>query len=435
MSEAVSGLKFNQVSIESVDGSNKIDITNSIVFVDYFEDILSPCVTMTMTLVNSSSLVNILPIRGGERVAIDVDTGFGNFKLDSEYSMYVYKASNVSQKTTRELFTLHLVSREGLTNETVRCQKKYQGNIKTTVEDILKNVLETKKFKSDNIEGTANSYSFIGNQKKPFHILTWLGPKAIPQYDGGVSGGELNGQAKGTAGFLFYENKEGFNFKSIDSLVSNAKVGNSSSDLKDIPYFFFTEINEQGKVVNNFKILNYNFEKNIDLMKSLRVGMYANKTYFYDLYENKLNQYTYYLKNEIKNKLGTNKDIPVPKGFEESVTRVMVRTSDRGVLDNQGVTSDSGRDVADMAKSYSRYNILFTQALNMIVPCNVNLKAGDVIYAEFPAIERTQDKTVDEEQSGYYLIKELRHHFEPSQVVTSLKLIRDSYGLYGPKNV
>lgn len=434
MSEAVAGLKFNQVSIESVDGKNKIDVTNSIIFIDYFEDILSPCVTMTMTLLNSSSLVNLLPIRGGERVALNVDTAFGNFELDSEYSMYVYKASNIDQTTTREMFTLYLVSREGLTNETVRCQRKYRGNVKTTVEDILKNVLQTKKYKSDNIEGTANGYSFIGNQKKPFHILTWLCPKAIPQYEGGVSGGGKAGEAKGTAGFLFYENKDGFNFKSIDSLVSNAKVGAASADLKDIPYYFYSQINETKKEINNLKILNFNFEKNIDLMKSLRVGMYANKTYFYDLYENKLDQYSYYLKNEIKNTLGTNKNIPVPKGFEESITRIMFRTSDRGVLDNDGVTAESGRDVADMAKSFSRYNILFTQALNMIVPCNVKLKAGDIIYAEFPSIERSEDKQVDEEQSGYYLIKELRHHFESSQAITSLKLIRDSYGLYGPKN-
>lgn len=434
MSIAVSRLSFKQVVIESTDGETKVDVTNSLIFIDYYEDILSPCVTMEMHLFNSASLLNILPIRGGERVSVSIDTGFGEFELDGENSMYVYKASGMNQSTTSEMFKLSLVSREGLTNETVRCQKKYNGNIKTTVESILKDVLKTEKYKEENIEPTANGYSFIGNQKKPFHILTWLCPKAMPQNEGGVSGSGKDGLAKGTAGFLFFENKDGFNFKSIDNLVSNTKVGQSSADPKNIPSYFYTEINEQNKVVNEFKILNYSFEKNIDLMKSLRVGMYANKTYFYDLYTNTLSQYTYYLKEEIKNKLGTNDTIPVPKGFEESVTRIMFRTSDRGVLDNQGVTRESGRDEADMAKSFSRYNILFTQALNMNVPCNINLKAGDVIYAEFPAIERTDNKEPDKDQSGYYLIKEVRHHFEASQVVSSLRLIRDSYGLYGSQN-
>ena len=40
---------------------------------------------------------------------------------------------------------------------------------------------------------------------------------------------------------------------------------------------------------------------------------------------------------------------------------------------------------------------------------------------------------VDAEQSGNYLIKEVRHHFEGNQMVSSLKLVRDSYGLYGAK--
>lgn len=434
MSVAVSKLSFKQVVIESTDGETKVDVTNSLIFIDYFEDILSPCVTMDMFLFNSASIFNILPIRGGERVAISLDTAFGEFELDGVNSMYVYKASGINQSTTSEYFKLSLVSREGLTNETARCQKKYNGNIKTTVESILKDILQTEKYKPENIEGTANSYSFIGNQKKPFHILTWLCPKALPQYSGGVSGGNKDGLAKGTAGFLFYENKDGFNFKSIDNLVSNAQLGQSSADLKNIPYYFFTEINEQNKTVNEFKILDYKFEKNIDLMKSLRVGMYSNKTYFYDLYTNTLDQYTYYLKDEIKNKLGTNDTIPVPEGFEKSISRIMFRTSDRGVLDNEGVDKDSGRDVADMAKSFSRYNILFTQALNMNVPCNINLKAGDIIYAEFPSIERTDKKEPDRDQSGYYLIKEVRHHFEAQQVVTSLRLIRDSYGLYGSQN-
>ena len=186
MSIAVSRLSFRQVVIESTDGETKVDVTNSLLFIDYFEDILSPCVTMEMHLFNSASLLNILPIRGGERVAISVDTAFGEFELDGENSMYVYKASGMNQSTTSEMFKLSLVSREGLTNETARCQKKYNGNIKTTVESILKDVLKTEKYKEENIEGTANSYSFIGNQKKPFHILTWLCPKAMHQYEGGV---------------------------------------------------------------------------------------------------------------------------------------------------------------------------------------------------------------------------------------------------------
>jgi hypothetical protein len=177
--------------------------------------------------------------------------------------------------------------------------------------------------------------------------------------------------------------------------------------------------------------LNYYLEKNIDLMKSLRVGMYANKTYFYDLYTNKLDLYDYYLKDEIRSKLGTQDKLVIPDGFEKSPSRILVRTSDRGTLDPNDISGSSGRDNVDMAKSFSRYNLLFTQSLNMVVPCNVNLRAGQIIEAQFPKVDTTQKTPgLDEEQSGKYLIKELRHHFEGNNMVTSLKLVRDSYGLY-----
>jgi hypothetical protein len=425
MAASVGAFKPNYFTIQTLDGSTTVDVTNSCLFFDYFEDILSPCVTAIAQLINSSSLFNILPIRGGEKVAISVDTAFGEFVLDD---LYVYKVSNLDAQHSNEMFTLNLVSREGLTNETSRCQTIYRGNLQTTVTKILKDDLKTKKYKSENIEGTSNDYSFIGNNRKPFHVLTWLGPKAVPA--NGQNSGTSGEEARGTAGFLFYENKDGFNFRSIDSLVSSTKIQTNSADKENIPYYLFTPVIEENQTKTNFNILNYNYEKNIDLMKSLRVGMYVNKTYFYDLYSNTLDLYTYKVKDQVKNKLGGAESIAVSDEFGDSISRIMVRTSDRGALKTDGSVSDKLRSGADMAMSYSRYNLLFTQALNMVVPCNVNLKVGGIIHAEFLRIDRSKNMTSDEEQSGYYLIKELRHHFEGGQMVTSLRLIRDSYGLY-----
>ena len=431
MAIAVSGLRYQSVTIASLDGTKRIDITNSILGIDYYEDILSPCITMTIDLMNAYSIFNGLPIRGGESVAMEIETVFGNFRLDGEKAMFVTKLSGLDAQRKSESFTLHLTSKEALQNETVRCCKKYNNaNINTHVENILKKILQTTKI--GKIEQTSNTYSFIGNNKKPFHILTWLGPKSISAYSKSGNSGK---EAKGTSGFLFYENIDGFNFRSIDSLVSNTQIQNSSSDKENIPKYTFDGIGaiQANDLNNNFKILNYNYEKNIDLMKSLRVGMYVNKTYFYNMYTQELDIYKYRLKDELGDKtLGGNESIAISEQFGDSITRILVRASDHGILDSKGTFAQSGRDNADMAKSFSRYNLLFTQALNMNVPCNINLKAGDIIYAQFPQMESAQTGEVDKEQSGNYLIKELRHHFSPNEMLTSLRLVRDSYGLYGP---
>lgn len=430
MSQAITDFFYDKVELLSLDGSKRIDLTNSIMFCDYFEDILSPCITMTMQISANYSIFNEMPIRGGEKVVMDIRTPSGDFVLDGDNGLYVYKVSGLVSDATTEMFTLNLVSREALTNETARVQKKYEKKpISDHVASILKDVLKTKKFKSENIEKTANSYSFIGTLKKPFHVLTWLGPKGIPSTTG-VSGNSGK-RGRGVAGYLFYENKDGFNFRSIDSLVSPTNVQFGSTSLKNIPKYTYTQVIEELSIESDFKILNYNFEKNIDLMKSLRVGMYSNVTYFYDLYTNKIEGIEYYLNEELSNTLGGKRKPPYPKEFGNKPSRILVRTSDKGTLDPNNDKIDTGRDNTDMAKSFARYNLLFTQALNMTVPLNVNLRVGQIIYAQFQKVEASKDGNIDEEQSGNYLIKELRHHFNSGQLVTSLKLIRDNYGLYG----
>lgn len=428
MSDAILGLRYNELTIYSADGKKSLDLSSSVLALDYYEDLLSPCITASMVINSNYSIFNTLPIRGGEKVVINLSVSTGEFVLTGDYAMYVYKVGNLFSGTT-ETFALHLCSREGLSNETSRVRSHYKkATIDQHVKDILDKVLETKKYKSENIEKTANSYSFIGTQKKPFHILTWLGPKAVPSTSSGGSG-TSGATAKGVTGFMFYENKDGFNFRSIETLVSSTKSQVGSANQENIPNYTYTKVVEGGSPQNNFTVLNYNIEKNNDLMASLRVGLYSNITYTFDLYENKFDRYTYKISEEVKSKLGS-EEVIAPEGFSSSPTRILYRTIDSGTLDPSNKNATSGRDAADMAKSFARYNLLFTQSLNMTVPCNINLKVGSIINVDFQEMDPSDSGQSAKQQSGRYLIKELRHHFEGGQVVTALKLIRDSYGIY-----
>lgn len=443
MSLAAKSFLVNTCAIQSLDGETTIDLSgsNSILMMDYFESITSPCITMKIIVSNSNSLINTLPIRGGEKVTLSVETAFGTLAFEGESSLYVYSVSDVLADSTSETFVLNLISREAITNETIRCTQRYDGKISESVKRILKDTLKVSsdKLKDENIQETANTYSFIGNLKKPFSVIPLLCPKSLPTQNS-IKTKETNkfGTTKGVAGFLFYENIDGFNFKSVDSLVSRTNLG--TSDLKNIPKYTYTQVIETNVTSNEFLILNYKIERNSNIIKSLRTGTFSNATYFYNIYTNKLSVYQYILKDEIKNanRLGTNDSIAVSNELGSSVSRILIRTSDVGVMDNdtQGETFDEGvqRDIADMAKSFSRYNILFSQSLNATIPCNVKLKVGDIIHVELPKLSIKEVKEIDEEISGLYLISKLRHHIQPGNVTTSLNLIRDSYGVYGSKN-
>ena len=219
---------YEEILIESRDGERTVDIAPGVVLLEYFEDIFSPTITARLVVVNTGntiegpdgdlqSIYHGLPLRGGERVSIKVagnseeNPGL-DFASDKERYFYVSSITNIDQTTEQESFILNLFSREAITNETVRVGRRYNTSFKISdsVKDIIKNYLKTPKqiFADD----TQNKYGFIGNMRKPFTLMTWLASKSVPAQ---VSGKDA------TAGYVFYETKSGYHFRSIDALVTS----------------------------------------------------------------------------------------------------------------------------------------------------------------------------------------------------------------------
>ena len=101
--------------------------------------------------------------------------------------------------------------------------------------------------------------------------------------------------------------------------------------------------------------------------------------------------------------------------------------------DAKGVSQDIINSPADYEpKAIMRYNLLQAQLVTITVPCNMKLEAGDVIRLDL--INITQDDKLLEiynlHRSGYYLIMNLSHHFDPNKSYTILTLARDTYGYY-----
>ena len=442
MSAAEASL-YETLVIQSNDQERTVDIRLGTVSVDYYEDIFSPTITAKIKVVNTGdtigldkddpnrqSLYNGLPLRGGERVAMKIlDRGEGKTGLDfatnSDSYLYVSSITDVVSETQRESFTLHLVSREAITNETTRVIKKYPTglSISDSVKKILKDVLKTNKFNNSTIEKSQNKYGFIGNLRKPFTVLVWLASKAVP-----VSSGDA------TAGFVFYQTQDGFNFRSIDNLI----------DQQAKATYEYTEINQSSIERNNdFQITAYTTDRNQNLIEKLRLGTYASQRMFFDpltfnfttpdqgLFQ--LDEY----KKKIKN-LGDKLDLPLlsettDKTLGQTPTRILSSVLDIGTMEKDVSTDENADPSKYQAQAIMRYNVLFTQTVSMTVPCNTNLRAGDVIRCKFPKISRTDGQRPDPEQSGLYMIKELCHHFEPTRSFTSMLLVRDTFGLYTGK--
>lgn len=434
---------YEELTIESNNQSKTVDIRNGAISIDYYEDIFSPTITAKIRVVNTGnsiqasdslgsadgskqSIYNGLPLRGGERVSLKIkgnsDKNPGlNFTRDN---LYVSSITDVFSETNRESFLLNLVSREAITNETSRVAKKYptSSSIDTSVRSILTEVLQTNKMGT--IDKTSNQYGFIGNLRKPFTVLVWLASKGVP---------DISKDA--TAGFVFFQTKEGFQFRSIDKLIMDS--------VKAEYYYSQVNVNRIGSNTD-FKILNYSTQRNQNLLEKLRLGTYSSYRMFYDPLTFgftkeqdavfKLDAYSSAVKN-----LGKELDLPnLSSGTNVNLgdvpTRILTQILDIGTVESEVSTKKNSDPIKYQSQAIMRYNILFTQSVSMIVPSNTNLKAGDIISCKFPKISGSDKNEYDKEQSGLYMIKELCHHFDPEASYTSMKLVRDTFGSYGTNN-
>ena len=425
---------YEQFEIEAVDGSKSADIKAGVVSFNYYEDVYSPMITAMVVVVNTGnviegddgkmqSLYNGLPLRGGERMTIKVaGNSASNEGLILE-NMYVGSIENVMIDAERETFTLRLVSREAITNETVRVGKRFlpTTKISDSVEDICKNYLSTDKLYD--VDETENPYGFYGNMRKPFTIMTMLASKSVP---GNVSG------RNATAGYFFFETQQGFRFKSIDSLIRNEPF--------DTKYTYAPGIIDSNDGSKDFKILEFSTSKNQNLLENLERGAYCSHriylnplTFEYTAASQrifKLDDYSGKIEN-----LGEDIDVVLPS-LSEKDSRTLASVPSRyvcGILDI-GTTDTKVSELgnADPARIHSqsmmRYNTLFTQILTMTIPLNTNLMAGDILECEFPRIDVEDRKEPDQEQSGLYLIKKLTHFFNAEGSYTKLQLCRDTDG-------
>lgn len=423
--ESYFNYKIIEFSVEVSEGKF-VSLTNTVSSVEYVENILSPVVYVNLVLINTSGIISNLKLRGGEKVRLHISQGATNQKIlfdERIKTFYISRIGGSTTQSTKELLVMELVPRELLTNETARVFRRYDKTIDKTVVKILTEELKTTRFSSSTIDSTVNSYSFMGNARKPFTVLTWLLPKGIPQTSSGSSGLE-----KGTAGYLFFENKNGYNYKSVDYLFD--------PDRPSVEKYFYSEIvlAPADKKVN-FKIVNTPiFSKNVDIIDNLRVGMYSSVNYFLDFNARKFYKNKYKL-SESYNIMNhsSNKDTSpiIPDGLQNSPSRLMVRMLDNGQMNKEGKLETPDDRMKYQAQSVTRYNLLFSQTLNITIPLNLKLCVGDVIEIEFPNITKDKDKKIlkDDSKSGKYLISKLKHSFEGVKGLTGLELLRDSYGV------
>ena len=382
------------------------DIVGGNPIIDYYESLDSPTIALTVTFIDIDQVISREGITGGEYIDVTVKIGgFDDFKLTSEkHKLMLNSVRNVITETNKQVATLEFITVESIINETARVNKKYAGNVTGTVKQLLKT--DTKGIQtSKNLESdeAANSYAFVGNLKRPLDTIQWLCPKTQ--------------SSTKNFGFLFFETLDGYNFKSIEKLLDQDSVRYTHTDRP---------------MEGSFKIMQNNLNQTNDIGMNLRLGMYGNRTTYVDIENQNVDIVDFDI-----TQLDLKKPVKLLDGIEKHPTRLMLRVNDYGVSQKGSKKEDTVPE-SELAvyqnKSYIRNNVLFSQSLQISIPINPDLRAGNVIDVRLPVKkgdgssgESEQGNEKSNDPSGRYLISELRHLLGGGKSETQLTLIRDVF--------
>ena len=387
-----------------------LDIGLQLSYIKYYEDVIDPALHVEISVLDALGIINKLPVRSGSGVLLKYEHPSQDGEVELELIISNIIGHTIDNK--KEIYTLVCETKAALSNHTTRVVKKYTGLISNTVKDIVK-LIGAKV----DVDKTSNECEFFGNYRRPFKCIADLCRKSIPTT---VSKGSAN---SGSAGFLFFETLDGYQFKSIDGLFA----GKPQKDA-----YKMTPFKDGLDASNNFKLASEpNFKESHDIIKKMRAGSYSTANWYYDIITRKVHFYNFKYNKSVEK---ANDEDVTPKDYRDFYSRIILGTIDQGTT----TTPAEGSEIATpqdqartQAQASARYSALFSQMLDITVPMNLSLRAGMMLKIDFPNLNTDRSLAKNSPESGNYMIARLSHELGNADGdFTGLTLVRDSFTIH-----
>lgn len=440
-----------------------IDIRFKVLEINIFESIFQPCMTADITIIDAENMVANKPIVEGDVVDIHlmfnsddiIQQNIDNEEIKCVMEIIKITARIKTNKQDVQTYNLRLASVGWSSNTRTRVSRGYkQTKYSDVVQDIfddkfhMKTVLGLKGFSSEfeekdlkplEKEDTHGEYSLIIPRWKPIQCFNWLAARS------------QSSNNKDAVNYVFYEDKNVYNFKSINSLIKQ--------DPTDTYYIKMENIDKEDER-NYFNIYDYNYEDTGDILLNAASGTFGSRLIVHNMVTKEVDDHfpqgvwslnynihgypanedefgvkgtdRFSYSNEF-DKIEHTDDIPlVPKDVSDTLsyqpgnTRLLVRTVHRYQYDN--LKTDHPEEWIRqriMQKPQAKYIRLTINAVG-----NFKRKAGETIKIELPSPEQRKGEK-DARLKGKYLVTTVRRIFKPTRHDIIIECIKDSFAEEG----
>lgn len=408
-------VSIDKIEIISSNGFGQ-EVTNQVVAIEFFEDLWSPFHSGIIALKDSLDLANLFPFVGEEYVNMKFHTpSFEGKEKVIDDQFYIYKMNNREASGDRNvIYELHFISREAIVDLNKATSKAYQGKCSDIAKQIISGSDGLESKKTINVEETPNGVKFVANYWPPVKSLNYAA--------------ETSANKDGASNYLFFENRSGLNFVSLDSLYKAPIIQEFVSDN------YMRDFTPDGRSYRNVekeyqRIIEIHIPEPFNYMDRVRGGMYANKMTNYDLVTKKYIVKTFdMLENWAK---GSHLN-EFPGASQKAIRRF---NSMGFTYPKYHANFNNFGDVTNSKTIQKRMSTIMQAEItriNIVVPGRTDYTVGKKVHVKlnkFNPIEgKDSDKdTYDNMFSGNYIISGINHFIDREKHQCHMELMKDSF--------
>lgn len=372
-------------------------------------------------------------LKGNELLIFEIESDFrGVGKINLKLNLVLHRISSRVKSERQDAYILEFITQDSLLNEWKRVNKVFKKlRYSDIVTDLLKKELGSKELMA--IEPTDRPITFVSPNWRPFDAISWSCIHAC----------RSNGKQ---TGYLFYFSaREGYVYRSVDMLFEQPVR------IPQLQEFVYKQKNlgapgETQKLNAQLDdIIALDYVKYNDVtkdMETMRLGAYAGTVTGIDMLDLNTTSVKRYKLSEFFGKMSHAEKV---KPFGKSSLKIDQRYtrqylvglptymySDEGKGTSPGALSGNivDKTIDDMMYSTLRYVSMKHFVLNIKIPGNTTISAGDCIKITVPTKDRnkaaSQSLTDDPIYSGKYLVADVIHKWTPEGLSTMCTIIRDS---------
>ena len=394
---------------------NEFDVLPVVEDIIIFESIFSNTISGQITIQDTSDIVNNGPIIGEEKLQLKLFTPQENEKPETvidftKTPLDIYKiGAYMGTSEKANLVTLIFTSQETSKNALSKISRSYKGTCSDMVEKILRDKTYLDSDKKLTLEETNGNKKIIIPNMKPFKAITMLTRQSNSK------------NFKNSPSYLFYETTKGFNFRSIDGLCSQEPTFRYTENVPDRLVDGGKDAQANLETINSFSIVSPR-----DTIGNIYEGMLSANLKVHDVYNKKVTEFNYNYFDDFEKDIHLEKKPFISETVDKNTNKNYADYSDSMnfvTITSDAKTFNEGDNYPyasdDNDKILMRRNSRLRQfqnsiTLNMTVPGNTNIQAGDIIDVTLGASSTVTERTNDPNYSGKYLITKIRHNFNNS---------------------